>query len=154
MNPCPPPVPVRRVTAGETHSIRLRVLRPGFPPESAVFDGDTDPGSLHFGAFLADQLVGVASLFEVPPEGHPGRALQLRGMATLPEVRGKGCGRRILDACLEAANLAGIPLLWCNARESAVGFYSKQGWQVVGERFDIPTVGPHYRMLLRTGRTD
>jgi GNAT superfamily N-acetyltransferase len=70
-------------------------------------------------------------------------------MATLPEVRGKGCGVRLLQACVETALERSVPLLWCNARETAVGFYSKQGWQILGARFEIPTVGPHFRMFLK-----
>ncbi len=40
-------------------------------------------------------------------------------------------------------------LVWCNARVVAVPFYAKQGWEIVSEVFDIPTVGPHRAMLRR-----
>ncbi len=75
-------------------------------------------------------------------------AWQLRGMATLPEVQGAGFGKALLDACVTAARKNGAALLWCNARTSAAAFYSKNGWEIVGGEFDIPTVGPHFRMLL------
>jgi GNAT superfamily N-acetyltransferase len=67
-------------------------------------------------------------------------------MATLPEVRGAGFGRALLDACVAAARENGAAILWCNARTSAADFYAKNGWRIVGAEFDIPTVGPHFRM--------
>jgi GNAT superfamily N-acetyltransferase len=72
-------------------------------------------------------------------------------MATLPEVRGSGCGRALLEACVAAAEGEGCPLLWCNARVGAVDFYRKHGWEVCSDVFDIPTAGPHFRMRRRLG---
>jgi hypothetical protein len=40
-------------------------------------------------------------------------------------------------------------LLWCNARVPAVPFYREMGWAVVSEPFEIPTAGPHVRMVKR-----
>jgi GNAT superfamily N-acetyltransferase len=140
---------IRLLSATETHPIRLKVLRPGLPPESAVFDGDSDPGTLHLGAFLEGKLAGVASLFRAPFQEVPAPALQLRGMATLPGYRGHGCGRLLVEACYSAALNRSVRTLWCNARESALGFYSKLGWEIVGSRFEIPTVGPHFQMIWR-----
>ncbi len=37
--------------------------------------------------------------------------------------------------------------LWCNARVPAAPFYQKLGWRIVSEVFDIPTAGPHVRMI-------
>jgi ribosomal protein S18 acetylase RimI-like enzyme len=35
---------------------------------------------------------------------------------------------------------------WFNAREVATGFYKKMGYEVIGNEFGIPDVGPHYVM--------
>ena len=145
---------IRTISAAETIALRWPVLRPGFPRETAIFDGDDAPGTLHFGAFVGDRLVGVASIYLVPcPEKIPAQpgvspAFQLRGMATLPEVRGAGFGKALLDACVAAARENGAAILWCNARTSAADFYAKNGWRIVGAEFDIPTVGPHFRMWI------
>ncbi len=143
---------IRPISAAETIAVRWPVLRPGFPRETANFDGDDAPGTLHFGTFDGERLVGVASIYLVPcpekitaqPDASP--AFQLRGMATLPEVRGAGFGKALLDACVAAARENGAAILWCNARTSAADFYAKNGWRIVGAEFDIPTVGPHFRM--------
>ena len=141
---------IRAISAAETIAVRWPVLRPGFPREAAVFDGDDAPGALHFGAFDGEALTGVASIYPAPfpakPEASP--AYQLRGMATLPEARGAGFGKALLDACVATAQEKGAALIWCNACTSAASFYARHGWQIVGEEFDIPTVGPHFRMCL------
>ena len=139
---------VLRVPAASVVPIRWQVLRPGFPQASAVFDGDDLGSTHHFAAYAEGTMVGVASTYLVPcpelPADAPAR--QLRGMATLPSARGVGFGRKLLDACVAAARSEGVALIWCNARVSAVPFYEKHGWKIVGAEFDIPTVGPHFRM--------
>lgn len=142
---------IRPISAADTIAVRWPILRPGFARETAVFDGDDAPATLHFGAFDGGKLVGVASVYLVPFSARPdvSPAFQLRGMATLPEVRGSGFGEALLAACVAAAGEMGAAILWCNARTSAAQFYAKNGWQTVGEEFDIPTVGPHFRMWLR-----
>jgi L-Ala-D/L-Glu epimerase len=144
-----PSLKVRRISAADTVEIRWAVLRPGFPRETAIFPGDEDARTIHLGVFLGSVLVGVASMYEVePPEGiPPGRSWQLRGMATAPDARGLGCGQELLKACEAEAREAGCDLVWCNARQTAVGFYQQAGWEVTGAEFDIPTVGPHFRMV-------
>ena len=139
---------IRAISAAETIAVRWPVLRPGFARETAIFNGDDAAGTLHFGTFESGKLTGVASIYLAPfpaqPDGAP--AFQLRGMATLPEVRGSGFGKALLDACIAAAREKGATLIWCNARTSAADFYAKNGWRLVGDEFEIPTVGPHFRM--------
>jgi len=139
---------IRPITAAAMVDLRWTVLRPGFPRESAIFAGDDAIGTLHFGAFMDKSLVGVASLFDSPMPNAPSSHVpkQLRGMATLPEVRGSGAGRALLAACVRSAMETGCDLLWCNARAGAVAFYRKHGWKTCSEEFDIPTVGPHFQM--------
>jgi GNAT superfamily N-acetyltransferase len=141
---------IRAITAAETITVRWPILRPGFPRETAVFDGDDAPATLHLGAFDGERPVGVASIYlaACPAKPDVSPAWQLRGMATLPEVRGAGFGKALLDACVAAARERGAAILWCNARTSAADFYARNGWRIVGEEFDIPTVGPHFRMFL------
>jgi GNAT superfamily N-acetyltransferase len=141
---------VRVITAAETLPLRQAVLRPGRPLEAARFPGEGAPETRHFGAFREGRLLGIASLFPVEMPERPGvRAFQLRGMATAPEARGSGLGRALIAACVAHGRVCGVELLWCNARTSALGFYRKLGWETLGQEFEIPDVGPHFRMLLR-----
>lgn len=144
------PIQVRPITADEALPLRMSVLRPGRPIEAAQYDGDEAPTTRHFGAFHDGQLLGIATLLRVEmPEQPRETALQLRGMATAPEVRGQGFGRALIIACLDFARESNVPLLWCNARTSAVGFYRKLGFEIVSAEFIVPDVGPHFRMKVR-----
>ena len=71
-------------------------------------------------------------------------------MATAADFRNNGLGREILTF-IESDILASHPvhLLWCNARVPAARFYQRLGWQVVSDEFEIPTAGPHLRMVKR-----
>ncbi len=146
------PVEIGKITSAQTMPLRQSVLRPGYPIESVRFSGDDAPSTHHLGAFCHGDLLGIASLFLAEmPEYPQMSAFQLRGMATAPAARGIGIGRTLLLACVALATEQAVQLLWCNARTSAVGFYRKLGFNIVGQEFDIPDVGPHFRMLLNLG---
>ena len=40
-------------------------------------------------------------------------------------------------------------MLWANCRTPAAVFYSKAGWIKVSDEFEIPTAGPHFKMVRR-----
>lgn len=142
-------VEVRQVSAAETVPLRHAVLRPGRPLETTLFAGDDLPSTTHFGAFRNGQLLCIASLFEAELPEEPGvAAIQLRGMATAADSQRTGLGRSLVLGCAAFAREKRARLLWCNARVYASGFYSKLGFEIVGKEFDIPDVGPHYRMKL------
>lgn len=139
---------VRAVRAVETRGIRQSVLRPHQPPEACEYPGDDEPDTLHVGAFEDERLVGVASLYRMSPDGEPLRAgdWRLRGMATLPALRGQGIGAALLDACVAHARARGGVRVWCNARTTAGAFYARLGFVRVGDAYDIPGIGPHWFM--------
>ena len=148
-------VEVRTVAAAEVLPLRHAVLRAGWPVDSAVFAGDDTPTTKHFAAFRKAKLLAVASVFQMEMPEHRGvSAMQLRGMATAPVARGTGLGRALVAASIEFAKKNEIGLLWCNARTEAAGFYSKLGFQTVGPEFDIPGVGPHFRMKFPLTRSN
>lgn len=137
---------VRRITAREARPLRLRVLRPGMPPETVAYPADELPDTAHFGAFDGEALVGIGTL-QRSPDPKTGRpSWQLRGMATAPEVRGQGHGAAIVRAAEEHVKAQGGRSLWFNARVVALGFYERMGYVREGPEFDIPGIGPHYVM--------
>ena len=149
---------VRVVRAEDTYTLRQRVLRPGKPLSSCAFEGDELSTTLHFGAFLADELVGIASIYdehETPESARSGaRAFRLRGMATSPEVRGLGAGKALVDACKLHIERTGGGSFWCNARTSAAGFYERLGFTIDGEPFELSGIGPHVRMRVALSKRD
>jgi GNAT superfamily N-acetyltransferase len=139
---------IRPITSADARTIRLPVLRAGLPPESAILDHDDDPGTHHLGAFDGARLFGVATFFAEPCPLEPEpRAWRLRGMATLPDMRGRGAGRALVARGVELARADDAALMWCNARVAARGFYEKLGFAAVGDEFQLPVAGPHYVMI-------
>jgi len=149
---------IRLVTAEEVRPIRHRVLRPEQPFDSTVYEGDDLAETVHLGAFdeeaaggdrlLGPRLVGIASLYHEPRPG-PGSVdgWRLRGMASVPEAQGRGFGMALLIACGDHVAGAGGAELWCNARRTAIGFYRRGGFEVMGEEFEVPGIGPHVVMV-------
>jgi predicted GNAT family N-acyltransferase len=138
---------VRPARLDEILALRHAVLRPGRPLETACFDGDDDPTTVHVGAFDGDhRLVGCATLMRRAFEAED--AGQLRGMATAPNDVRQGVGRGVVRFVEETlAPQWNVSLFWCNARIGARDFYVRLGWIVVSQVFDIPDVGPHVRMI-------
>lgn len=127
-------------TLGAILPLRHAILRPDLPGDTARFDGDDLETTRHFAACLRGRVVCCLSLYASQWRGT--QAVQLRGMATTREWQRQGIGRRLLDFALDPTDLH-----WCNARVEAIGFYAKAGWTVESEPFEIPTVGPHVKML-------
>lgn len=84
---------IESITAEQTLPIRQSVLRPGRPVNECNFDGDNAPQTFHLGAFIEEKLVGLASFVVDPHNYFSGKQYRLRGMAVLPEYRGKGYGK-------------------------------------------------------------
>jgi GNAT superfamily N-acetyltransferase len=149
-------VTIRAADADEVIDLRLAVLRPGFPREAAVFPLDRDAGTHHFVAVavadaVADgRIVGCVTLSRRAWENQHD-AIQLRAMAVAEVFRGGGVGRRLLARVDEHVRTLATPppLLWCNARVSAIGFYQRCGWTVASDVFDSPPAGPHVKMTRR-----
>lgn len=141
-------ITVRPIEIRAARQLRHQLLRPHQEAWEIVFDSDGDPDTAHFGAFEDETLVGIASVMrERPPWAQEDeRTWRLRGMATEPEVRGRGYGGALLQRCLTHALDHGADLAWCTARVPAVGFYRRFGFETVGDVFDIPPVGPHVLM--------
>ncbi len=71
--------------------------------------------------------------------------VQLRQMAVKPGLQGKGIGRVLMQFAENIARDRGNKKITMHARQTAVGFYEKQGYNVVGEQFEELTI-PHYIM--------
>lgn len=131
---------IRRIPWQQTIALRHSMLWPDKPPEFCHVEGDED--AWHFGAFLREELVSVASVY---PEGHD---VRLRKFATASGFQRHGVGTRMLAQILAELKNQGFRRFWCDARESALGFYERFGMRPEGERFHKGDV-PYYRMSVR-----
>ncbi|HTY95597.1 MAG TPA: GNAT family N-acetyltransferase [Solirubrobacteraceae bacterium] len=141
-------VEISPVSARETYDLRARVLRDG-SLESAPTPDDDLPGVWHLGAHESDRLVGVASFYPRPcASAADVEAVQLRFMAVDPACQGRGVGRELLDHAIRALHEQQVPLLWANGRDTALGFYERLGFTVVGEGFIHEPGLPHHLITL------
>ena len=136
---------IRRCSVGEIINLRHRVLRAGRPIESANLTDDHAESTIHYALFEDGKAVSCLSLMHSQLDSEI--AWQLRGMAADVGLQGKGLGGKLLKYAMDDARALGFSnVMWCNARITAVGFYEKYGWKVCSEEFDVPLVGPHFKM--------
>ncbi|APG64193.1 hypothetical protein LPB136_01895 [Tenacibaculum todarodis] len=137
---------IKTISAEETYIIRQFVLREGVDLPFK-FDGDFNEETIHLGAFKNEKLVGIASLMKTESNLLSFKnQYQLRGMATINEVRGLGFGSKIIDEVILQLKTMNIECVWCNAREIALDFYIKKGFEIIGNPFTVNQIGKHFVM--------
>lgn len=137
---------LKEIKAEETWAVRHPVLRAGRPLEDVYMEADEKETTFHLGIFYKNSIVGVASFMEDSHLAFQGKQSRLRGMAVLPEYRKKGLAELLLKKGESLLKERGRELLWFNARVAALSFYKNLDYEIIGEKFDIPKVGSHYRM--------
>lgn len=105
-------------------------------PEALEWDAD-DAGSLHF--LVVDRAGQAIACARLLPDGHIGR------MAVLPDWRGRGVGRALLAAVLDAAQAHGHDTLRLSAQTHAAAFYARAGFSTVGGEYQEAGI-PHVAM--------
>ncbi|MBL7963978.1 MAG: GNAT family N-acetyltransferase [Flavobacteriales bacterium] len=141
---------VQFIRARDTWQLRQQVLRPHQTVEEMDYPNDRNPDSFHLGALDMNTLVGIASFYKEKHEGMNGWIQwRLRGMAVDPHFQGKGVGRMLLKFAMDELKVKQVDVLWCNARENAMGFYQAHGFLIHGEPFPIEGIGMHYMMYRR-----
>jgi len=118
-------ITIKKIATKDTLPLRRDVLYPGQP--LAAVKLEQDDAAIHFGVLEDGRLVSVGSLFL------DGQEAQFRKLATLPEAQGRGYGSMLIKRMRQHCREAGISLLWCNARQTAEGFYTRLGFKRTGE---------------------
>ncbi len=138
---------IKKITAIETYTIRNCVLRTGKTLASCYFDGDNLLTTTHFGIYAVDKCIGILSFYQNKNNNFETlNQFQIRGMAVLPEFQKLGIGKKLIQHCEILFLNHNETVLWCNAREKAVGFYEKIGYSKIGIPFIIEDIGKHYIM--------
>ncbi|MDB5122658.1 MAG: acetyltransferase family protein [Mucilaginibacter sp.] len=118
---------IEQITPELTHRLRRDVLYPGQKLFEMEMDEDRD--GIHFGAFKDGKLVAVVSLFQ------KGENFQFRKLAVDPQVQNTGVGTGLLNYVTDYALANDGKRIWCNARDTAIGFYLKAGYKLTGQQF-------------------
>ena len=99
----------------------------------------------HFGILCSKSSECLACLIAIPEEDG---LFKLKQMAVREDRQKEGLGARLLSEVEARLASRGARQIYLHARETAIGFYAKSGYQVVGERFEEVTI-PHFRMEKR-----
>lgn len=141
-------IEIRKIEPEMTYSIRHSVLRPHQLMDECKYETDHGAGAFHVGAFYQRELISIASFcIEKNSDFSSEIQYRLRGMATLEEFRKLGAGKSLISFAESLIKGQGFDLLWCKGRTSVQEYYSKLGFEVHGEVFDYPPIGPHIIMV-------
>lgn len=109
-------------------------------PEELDDDG-LDEISTHFLLFENNIPIGTARVFNDNDVAVIGR------FCVLKEYRGKGAGILLIKEIIEYCKKQKFEKIVLGAQEHAIGFYSKLGFEVYGERYMDANI-PHFKMKL------
>ena len=107
-------------------------------PGTVYYDSSTDalyelfrtPGSIYFTGLLNGKIIGGAGIF--PSDGLPEGTCELVKMYLLPEARGKGLGKLLINKALDFARESGYRQVYLETMpelRQAVSVYEKFGFR-------------------------
>lgn len=118
------------------NDILRKPLGLSFSPEELAAEKE----DILIGAFDDDEMLACCMLTKAD-----NNCLRLRQMAVQNNQQGKGIGASMLSFAELISRDKGYKKLIMHARETAVGFYEKLGYKVVGDKFTEVTI-PHFEM--------
>ena len=121
-------------------NLRIEILRKPLGLSFDPKDLEKEKEDVLMGAFEDDRILGCCLLTRMDQH-----TMRLRQMAVPNSMQGKGIGTRLITFFERAALEEGFSEIFCHARESAIAFYLRQGYQAEGERFIEQTI-PHQVM--------
>jgi predicted GNAT family N-acyltransferase len=101
---------------------------------------DKEPDDMHIGLFREEALIGVLVL--TPGKGY----IKMRQVAVAENARGINAGTRMVTYSEKIARERGFSRMELNARKTAVDFYLKNGYTIVGDEFTEVGI-PHFKMM-------
>jgi GNAT superfamily N-acetyltransferase len=120
--------------------LRKEILRRPLGLDFTPEDLEAEKDDILVGAFDEDRILACCLLKKVDAD-----TCKLRQMAVHGSLQGKGVGASLMNFAENVARDRGYRKMTMNARKTALGFYDKLGYRVVGEEFSEVTI-PHYRM--------
>jgi len=123
--------------------LRNEILR---KPLHLAFDKEElnkEKNDILIGAFEEDKMLGCCLLTRIDKE-----RVRLRQMAVQDNLQGKGIGASMMNFAENIARDNGYKKMVMHARKTAIGFYEKLGYTVIGSEF-IEVSIPHFIMEKR-----
>ena len=139
------PMPLQIIDHGSIQhrqmvELRFQMLRKPLGLTFSKEDLEAEKKDILIGFFDDGSLEGCCILTKTDE-----KTVQLRQMAVLSGLQGKGIGRVLMSFAENLSRDRGYKRLTMHARETALGFYEKLGYSVIGPEFLEVTI-PHYEM--------
>ena len=120
-------------------SLRERILRRPFGLKFSEEELLAEKDHIHIIGLNGSEIIATAVLV---PEG---MYCKMQRVVVKEDLVGTGIGTMMMKFCEEYAKEHGYKSIYCHARDSAVNFYLKNGYQAEGDYFDEDTI-PHLKM--------
>ena len=143
---------VEEVPTDEVLVLRMAVLRDGTPSQDPRYADDDTEGSVNLGIRESGILVACSTwLPRSWPLDQSAPATQLRGMAVAKHLQSKGLGNILLKAGITRAKALESTYVWARARDRALYFYERNGFETIGDQFIDEASGlGHHLVMLKT----
>jgi len=120
--------------------LRNEILRVPLGMDIAGEDLSCESADIHIGAFDKDSLVGVLVFSPVDKS-----TIHMRQVAVSAACQSKGIGSQMVKFSEQVAQQNGYSKIVLHARNTAIEFYRKLCYSVVGEEFTEVSI-PHHEM--------
>jgi predicted N-acetyltransferase YhbS len=120
--------------------LRNQILREPLGLTLTAEELDSEKNDILIAAFDDDEMMGCCILTPMDAS-----TLRLRQMAVPSSLQGKGIGASIMSFAEDLARDKGYSRMIMHARDTAIGFYEKFGFRVIGDPFTEVNL-PHHIM--------
>ena len=133
-----------------TYPLRHELLRKGKPLKSCYLEGDKNLETIHIGAYISKELIGIASAYlSSCPQYFDKKGVQLRAIAVVPKFQRQGIATKLINHILEKIKFQINPdYIWLNSRISANQLYLSNGFIPIDKPFSIESIGMHQRFII------
>jgi ribosomal protein S18 acetylase RimI-like enzyme len=125
----------------EYYDLRYRILREPWKQPRGSERNEGDATGMHFGLYDSNQLLGILRLDSMEIG-----ISQIRFMAVETSNQGKGIGENLMLFAEEISKNRGDKKIILHAREIALGFYEKLGYQLIEKSHLLFGEIQHYLM--------
>ena len=125
----------------EYYNLRYRILREPWKQPRGSERNEGDATGMHFGLYDSNQLLGILRLDSMEIG-----ISQIRFMAVDTSNQGKGIGENLMLFAEEISKNRGDKKIILHAREIALGFYEKLGYQLIEKSYLLFGEIQHYLM--------
>jgi ribosomal protein S18 acetylase RimI-like enzyme len=119
--------------------LRLELLRRPLGLLFSTHQLASEQFDILIGAFENSQFIGCCVLAHCDDT-----TIQLKQMAVKQEYQEQGTGRKIVAFAEKTAKEKGYSVLMMHARDTAISFYQKCGYEVKGNGFEEVGIAHHY----------